>query len=391
MRKQHIYLFAAAALCASLSSCFKDEPLNAEADIEQAFIHSNDVDGMFYNPSDTLVNVLSTTSNIKFNVRPGTDRTALAPQFRLTEGASITPESGSAHDFSNGPIAYKVTSQDGQWTRDYQVSVVEKQRTVDEVRAFLFDQYALDSEGKYYVWTDSTYDGHTLNCWATGNPGFKLSRGSAKPNEYPTVPVEIDDAGNYTGTHAVQLTTRSTGLFGVMANKRIAAGNLFLGEFDLAKALTYTLEATHFGVPVAKEPNVFKGRYKYTPGDVYQDFDGNAVEGKTDQANMYAVFYKNTDANGNPVMLNGNDVLTNENIVAKAIVTDIKNNGEWAEFSISFEYLQETDPTRLENYGYNIAVVLTSSIEGDKFEGAVGSTLTVDYIRIDWLENIIKE
>ena len=46
-------------VCAlSLSSCFKDEPLNAECDIEQAYIHPGSwMKLWFTNASDTLVNV----------------------------------------------------------------------------------------------------------------------------------------------------------------------------------------------------------------------------------------------------------------------------------------------------------------------------------------------
>lgn len=372
-----------ASACLMLSSCFKDEPLNAEADIEQAFMHAEKVDEVFYNPSDTLINVLSSNTTIRFNVRPGTDRTALAPQFRLTEGATIVPESGSTQDFSAGPVTYTVTSQDAQWHRDYLVSVVEKLPTVDEVTLFRFDQYALESaRKKYYVWTDTTYYGQTLDCWATGNPGFALSKGSAKPNEYPTVPVAIEDAGN--GTTAVQLTTRDTGAFGAMVNMRIAAGNLFLGEFDVTNALKDAMEATHFGVPVAKNPLYFGGRYKYKPGEKYQDKSGKAVAGVTDKANIYAVLYENTDEAGNAVVLKGDNVLTSSQLVAVALLDDIKSNDEWADFNIAFNYLKKLDATRLENYGYNFAIVMTSSAEGANFEGAVGSTLTVDALRVVW-------
>lgn len=372
-----------AIACFMLSSCFKDEPLNAEADIEQAFIHADDVDRMFYNPTDTLVNVLSSNTNIRFNVRPGTDRTSLAPQFRLTEGATVVPESGSMQDFSAGSVKYTVTSQDGQWHRDYQVSVVEKQPTVDEVSMFRFDQYALESaRKKYYVWTDTTYYGQTLDCWATGNPGFALSKGSAKPDEYPTVPVTIEDAGS--GNTAVKLTTRDTGAFGAMVNMRIAAGNLFLGEFDVSNALKDAMEATHFGVPVANNPISFSGRYKYKPGEKYQDKQGKEVAGVTDKANIYAVLYENTDEAGNAVVLKGDNVLTSSQLVAVALLDDINSNDEWTDFYIDFNYIKALDESRLENYGYNFAIVMTSSAEGANFEGAVGSTLTVDALRVIW-------
>lgn len=390
MNKTLFSAFFVAMLCTALSSCFKDEPLNAEADIEQAYLHSDDVATMFYNPADTLVNVLSSASKIKFNVRPGTDRSALAPQFRLTEGATITPASGSPQDFTGGSVAYTVTSQDGQWTRDYQVSIVEKLPTVDEVTEFDFDQYALETaRKKYYVWTDTTYYGQSLDCWATGNPGFALSKGSAKPDEYPTAPVTFDDAGH--GTTAVRLTTRDTGAFGAMVNMRIAAGNLFLGEFNVSNALKDAMEATHFGVPVARNPIYFYGRYKYKPGEKYQDKKGKEVVGVTDKANIYAVLYENSDEAGNAVVLKGDNVLSSERLVAVALVDDINSNDEWTEFGISFNYIKQLDQTRLENYGYNFAIVMTSSAEGANFEGAIGSTLMVDVLHVVWKGDILFE
>lgn len=56
--KQSRFIVAALSMSCitTLSSCFKEEPLNAECDIEQAYIH---VDSLFTNPSDTLVNVQS--------------------------------------------------------------------------------------------------------------------------------------------------------------------------------------------------------------------------------------------------------------------------------------------------------------------------------------------
>ena len=90
----------------TLTSCFKDEPLNAECDIEQAYIHVDNPLGMFFQQTDTLVNVLSTAEDINFVVRKTTDLTALAPIFNMTPGATIYPDNGSEQDFSNGPIRH---------------------------------------------------------------------------------------------------------------------------------------------------------------------------------------------------------------------------------------------------------------------------------------------
>ena len=53
-------LMTLALMCASmaLTSCFKDEPLNAECDIEQAYIHVDNPTAMFFSENDTLQNVL---------------------------------------------------------------------------------------------------------------------------------------------------------------------------------------------------------------------------------------------------------------------------------------------------------------------------------------------
>ena len=77
---------ALAMMCLSttLTSCFKDEPLNAECDIEQAYIHVDNPEAMFFSKNDTLVNVLSSERGIRFKVLPEADITALVPQFSLT-------------------------------------------------------------------------------------------------------------------------------------------------------------------------------------------------------------------------------------------------------------------------------------------------------------------
>ena len=76
-------------LAIGLSSCFKDEPLNAECDIEQVTIHVANPAETFFQLTDTLKNVLYTDSVINFNVRSHADLTALAPRFVVTEGRMI--------------------------------------------------------------------------------------------------------------------------------------------------------------------------------------------------------------------------------------------------------------------------------------------------------------
>jgi len=372
MKKSYALLIA--ALCAALASCFKDEPLNAEADIEQAFVHVDSPENMFFSNSDTLVNVLSTSTSIVFNTKSNRNLTALAPQFRLTEGATIEPESGSVHDFSNGQIvSYTVTSEDGQWKRNYNV----KFSPYNLATLFSFDNYSLDESGSYYVWTEPGMDGGQESFWATGNAGYKMSKSSAKAEDYPTT-VDLD---GYFGS-AVKLTTCDTGAFGKMFNKPIAAGNIFIGTFNSTTALTDAMKATQFGRPFSSEPRRFSGWYKYKRGATVTDAKLNVVEGAVDKGDIYAVMYRNKDANGNPVVLYGNDVLTSDAIVAIARVDIVEETDEWTHFDVAFEYKGEIDHAVLANNGYSLSVVATSSIDGADFVGAVGSTLYVDELEI---------
>ena len=383
---QHIYndmkfhrLLLLAALCPMLSSCFKDEPANAECDIEVAWVHAEEPEKMFYNLTDTLVKVLYTDNLITFNVRSSADLSALAPQFIITPNATIEPASGSVQDFSHGPVTYKVTSEDRQWSREYYVSFNIVTRTETDTLRFDFEDYEVNSS-YYYTWNDSRFR------WSTGNPGYLLcgmateyadGQYSTNPEKFPSVALP----DGYKGS-GVKLTTLSTGAWGAMKGMRIAAGNLFIGTFDATQAMTDARKATNFGAPFDRRPTKLRGHYKFTPGNDYQDADGNLKPGEADIADIYAVFYRNHDENGNAIMLDGDDVKSSPHIIGMAQVTGIQTTDEWTEFEAEFEFNQEIDQTLLDNRGYNIAIVFSSSVNGAYFEGAIGSTLMVDEVEL---------
>ena len=384
-----------AMVCSSLAltSCFKEEPLNAECDIEQAYIHVDNPDAMFFSRNDTLVNVLTTERNIKFKVLPEADLTAVAPQFRTTEGATVTASDGkpvdTPRDFSDGKaVQYTVTSQDGKWSKTY--SVTMGVRTFDEFSDLDFENDKMTEKEcyrPYYEWVERLPDGFELDCWASGNGGFDVSMGVEEEgnhvtaDQFPTVSI----ADGHTGK-GVKLTTCDTGFFGALMNMRIAAGNLFLGKFDLDNALTETLKATMFGVPVAKKPLAFSGYYKYKPGAQFQNRNGEIQAGVVDKGDIYAVIYRNTDSQGNPVTLDGSNVRSSSLIVGTAILDEVKTTDEWTAFNVSFTYPTDLDPAVLARHGYSLALVFTSSYKGAQFEGAIGSTLCIDEVHVTWDE-----
>lgn len=366
------------ALSAVFTSCFKEEPLNAECDILEASVSVSKPEDMFYHSSDSKLQVPYTDSTIIFNVRRHADLNSIAPHFTLTDGATIVPANGSVQDFSKGPVIYTVTSEDKQWNRRYAVSFFPVVQTVSDTIRFDFEHYELEQkELKYYNWYYIGEDGQRHDYWATGNQGFRMSRDSAPPEGYPSVPVKDGHSGSY-----AKLTTQSTGLLGSLVGKPLAAGNLYLGSFDFGMAMRDAMKATKFGIPFDKKPIKLTGWYRYKPGKKYQDKNRKIVPNRTDSASIYAVFYRNADEQDNPVTLYGDDVLTNKHILAIAKLAEVKTTDQWTPFEVVFDYTQQPDERILANRGYNLTIVFSSSERGAQFEGAIGSELSIDEVRI---------
>ena len=363
----------ALTMALTCTSCFGDEPDGCEADIETVTLHIASPGDFFFQTTDSMQTVYSTDSIITFSVRSHADVSALAPEFTLSSGATVSPASGTTQDFSNGPVIYTVTSQDGKWHRRYRVNVVPTVISVADTLSFDFEEYELEPvAGRFYQW-------HNMlgKDWATANDGFRISMGNAKAMDYPTTPL----LNGYDGA-AVSLTTRDTGPFGKMANKRLAAGNMYLGTFDIRIAMSDHLHATHFGIPFANLPESFSGYYTYEPGPTVQDFYGNPIANRVDSADIYAVFYRNHDAAGNEICLYGDNVLSSEQIVAVADLGYVTPTTQWTPWDVKFVYRSEVDKEQLANYGYCLTIVFSSSCACGEFIGAIGSRLCIDKVRL---------
>ncbi|MBR6321070.1 MAG: PCMD domain-containing protein [Prevotella sp.] len=371
------YSFYMALLALLLTACIKDEPQNTECDILEAWVEGDGLDRHFYQPTDMRIgDVPSGTQQLVFTIRQRSALTAIPVCFTLTPGATVTPASGSLQDFSQGPVSYTVTSEDGQWHRTYTVDF--REMTLPS-RKYDFEGFELSTNGKYYVWYNTDDGGNKEHIWASGNEGFMIASPNAPATDYPTVP-DPDGIDGY----CVRLTTRSTGSWGRTFKKPIAAGNLFLGTFNSKFALTNTLKTTEMGTAFTREPVKVTGYYKYTPGPKFTDKDFNEVDTRTDEPSIYAVLYLNHDEQGNEVMLHGDDVLSSPYIVSKAQVAALPATTQWQPFEMHFQGTTPVDAALLASRGYNLALVFSSSKTGDTFEGAVGSTLCVDKVEISF-------
>ena len=381
---KHYTIFSMALAAITLTSCFKDEAPNAECDITKAWVHTDNIADMFFQATDTAVNVFYDKNEINFTVRRHADITALAPQFEITEGATISPANGSVQDFSKGPVIYTVTSEDKQWSRKYAVSFKPTVVTMPSTINFEFENAKLLNEGSkkpnYYKWYETQPDGSELEYWASANAGFAIVMKNTLPENYPSASVD-----GYNGK-CLKLTTCSTGYWGLNAGRPLAAGNFYIGEFDVTLALTNTLHTTHMGRPFAKKPIKVTGMYKYKAGDVFWKYVNKITEEHPeikDRAAIYAVFYRNHDEQGNEVMLFGDDSKTNPNIVALAEVENIPETDTWSPFKMTFKYSTDIDLDELQAQGYSLTIVFTSSTDGAYYEGAPGSTLYIDSVKLE--------
>ena len=400
MKKTSIFAFVAVPLL--LASCIAAEQDNTECDIEEVSLHLDSPIDFFFHEYDTLQTVISTETDIVFTIRSYANIQSVPLSLRITEGASIymisedgteTPFlSGSSVDFSNEKVYhFRVVSEDKVWSRNYSISVVHDKPS--EGNLFIdYESYHLDASGKYYVWdAPEVFPDAT---WKNGNPGFKISKSSAKPMDYPSTPAA---GAGPDGSDCVKLETCDTGPFGRMANMRLASGSMFNGIFDVGNALTAPLEATLMGSPYTHKPIQVRIWLRYEQGSVFQDRDGKPVEGVVDEPDFYIVFYRNEDAEGNKVQLNGGDILTNPNIVGLGRLPHHYNSDgsdqisndpihgvtdEWQEFTIPVVYRSEIDATILENQGYSIAFGSASSWQGGYFAGAIGSKLYMDNLQL---------
>ena len=323
-------------------------------------------------PADAGEDVLINGKNITVLVGPNIDDTAVGLSFQLTPGASILPESGTIRDFST-PQTYTVTSEDGKWKKTYTVLVTS---VVSIPHSFSFEDARLVND-KYYAFYETLNNDTQQMIWDSGNSGYQLLAGNKTPDDYPTASYSEGKEGK-----CLKLETVSTGALGALFMKPIAAGNLYLGHFDSSNAFNKPLEATKFGAPLDFFPTEMTGYYKYKAGDQLTDKTGAVVDG-TDTFDIYAVVFEPDSKNP---YLDGSNSLTSDRLVAVARIKaeDRKETGEWTKFSLPF-VLQPgkiIDKTKLFNNQYSITIVLSSSIDGAEFRGAVGSTLFIDEIKL---------
>ena len=236
-----------------------------------------------------------------------------------------------------------------------------------------------DEDMKYY---------EPIGGWTTSNPGVEYLKTWSSLTKYDkTKPYAVhEEANGYSGKAAKLTTLNSSGsILGMVPY--VTSGSLFNGVF--ITEISNTLKSTRFGQPCNKEPKAFSGVYKYTAGEKYyvcsdpsKANKAELDESKTDAPAMNAVLYEVSDYMAD--YLDGTNLLDpdNDKIVAIASVKDTGEKAEWTPFNVSFEWKKGISWDASKKY--KLAIVCSSSKDGDKFSGAPGSTLYIDDLKVSF-------
>lgn len=292
---------------------------------------------------------------VTFEPPAGVDVRRLTPIFEVSSGATTSLRSGQVADFSK-PLRFVVTSQDGATMKSYTV----RKAVQDQGLRFDFEEWKSIGSGEL------AYE-QPKGTWSSGNEGVKTSRQVLKrPKYYPLRKTTDAHSGNYAAELTTELVNNT-----MMVKVRIAAGSLFLGTFNANNIMADPLSGPQFGIPYSGAlPERLQGWYKYQPGADNLDNDGNAL-GKPDECDIYAILYTGS-------VLTAKDVKDNPRIVAKARLKDRGAKGEWTKFDEEFVYYREPKPGE----ELKFSIVMTSSVNGDSYSGAVGSRLVVDDVEV---------
>ena len=380
-------VFAGMIMCLAITSCIQDEGLNVEAAIDGC------------NGSNIQLSTINTYSKtVSIYVSKATDLSTLEIQFELPEGANIEPVDAAAndhapkYDFSNSKVPvtseqtleqyqrkFRVTSESRTTEAVYMITVIKSELPTE----YHFENIE-DGNNKYHIFYEFNLQKAEMLQWASGNPGFNLTGMARSPLDYITI-----QSQGYMGKGA-KLETKSTGSFGAGVSMPIAAGNLFIGSFEVGNALKDAMKATKFGFPFYKHPTRLSGYYKFKPGTDYtlgsdgkKNFFIDASMNGKDKGDIYAVLY---EADNVEDFLDGYNSLNSPKIVSLARIKseDVKETSEWTSFDLPFvlQNNKTINDNMLAAGKYKLAIVFSSSVEGAAFKGSVGSTLWIDEVTI---------
>ncbi len=290
------------------------------------------------------------------------DLTALVPTIEVSQGATVTPASGSAIDLSNGKsVTFTVVAENGTE-----------------------NTYTVSASGSIYFYDFETWEAGTMYDdilnpagWATCNDAVALIKKMGPifgdvsyDGEYPVRPTDEGVEGKGAIIESVYTTGGS-----ILGQKipAVTSGTIFLGTFNAMAAMQDPMATTEFGILFNDKPLTVSGWLKYTPGTDFYDENGNIID-QQDLGTVNAVLYEVTSEDET---LNGSNIYTSEAICATGSF-ETAGVAEFTEFSFDLNYVKDYDPAKT----YKLAVIFAASKEGNQYRAASGSIMVVDNVTI---------
>ena len=282
----------------------------------------------------------------------------------VSQGATVTPASGSAIDLSNGKsVTFTVVAENGA-ENTYTVSASGS--------IYFYDFETWTSEGAMYPEEITNPVG-----WATCNDAVGLIKKMGPifgdvsyDGEYPVRPTDEGVEGKGAIIESVYTTGGS-----ILGQKipAVTSGTIFLGTFNAMAAMQNPMATTEFGILFEDKPLAVTGWLKYTPGEEFYNENGEVID-QQDLGTVNAVLYEVTSEDET---LNGSNIYTSEKICATgSFETD--GAAEFTQFTVNMEYVKDYDPAKT----YKLAVIFAASKEGNQYRAASGSIMVVDNVSI---------
>ncbi|WP_316752834.1 PCMD domain-containing protein [Pedobacter gandavensis] len=298
---------------------------------------------------------------IRLNVDANADLTKLfVDSVQLSTYAELTPGVRVPQDFSK-PVPYTVTAEDG--SKAVYTVMVTKQSANPQISNSNFNEW--------YTPAGKNYKQPGLNAsteWATGNDGV-VSLSTAN-----TTPIEIA-----AGDLAAQMVTKDLGVLAQLTGQRMGAGTLFTGTFKLD--LANPLNSAKFGIAYTSRPKSFTVSYKYAPGTVYKNGNGQTLN-KLDSCDIYLLL-ENRDGQvvkrAATAWFRSPDKVDNlTKITIPLVYGTLPVGSPGYQLPTNGLFAEANDPVT------HISIIFSSSASGAKYEGAVNSTLVVDNLVLNY-------
>ena len=165
---------------------------------------------------------------------------------------------------------------------------------------------------------------------------------------------------------------------------KATAGTMYTGSFVLDTK--NTLKSTRFGVPYRMKPTTLKVTYKYTPGEKFYETTstGSGLSAKVtvtelpdivDKCSIAAYLF---EVDSYDDYLDGHTIKDPESKIIMVASLTSEGEANFTSKELKFTETGTYDPSKK----YKLAIVCTSSSEGDAYRGAPGSTLWVKNLEV---------